>query len=334
MDLRNREDKICIFLAPHLSDYVFDELSDNYLEKAGIADILTGVPVPIKKTEMTSLTTLNIARNMAFVIGCDPQFKYCQNYVDYILRTFGVKFAEALISEGVEGAAKNDFDFACIDFRGALLVDPESADALYCYGRACKDSYEIGEEESYVARYKAESIEAFEELTIQKPDFDMGYYFLGYGYLNLGLYIKAKLTWEEFMKLATDDKLREEIQGRLDVLDDPVEIEKGYNLILSGKYNEGVQILEAYTDGDYKGWWPLWHYLGIAYKGLDRVDDAIAAFKEVLKLSPSNIDTMEELIELYRFIGDEAMTRKYTDKVALIKENIEKDRAEKDSKLS
>ena len=78
---------------------------------------------------------------------------------------------------------------------GALFVDPDSADALYCYGRACRDAYEKGEGEEYVGRFKAESLEAFEKLTLKKPDFDMGFYFLGYGYLNLGLYVKAKLTW-------------------------------------------------------------------------------------------------------------------------------------------
>ena len=42
-------DRIGEYLIPYLEQYVFDELSESYLEKAGIADILTGVPVPIKK---------------------------------------------------------------------------------------------------------------------------------------------------------------------------------------------------------------------------------------------------------------------------------------------
>lgn len=145
------------------------------------------VPVPIRTTSMANLSTLVIAQNMAFIIGCDVNFKYRDNYIAYIIRTFTKEFAKPLINEGVEAAAKNDFDYACICFRGALLIDPDSADALYCYGRACKDSYEVGEGEEYVGRYKAESLEAFEKLTIKNPDFDMGYYFLGYGYLNLGL---------------------------------------------------------------------------------------------------------------------------------------------------
>ena len=139
------QDRIGEYLIPYLEQYVFDELSESYLEKAGIADILTGVPVPIKKTEMTGLSTFVIAQNMAFVMGCDINFKYRDNYVAYIVRTFTKDFVKPLINEGVEAAAKGDFDYACICFRGALLIDPDSADALYCYGRACKDSYEKGE---------------------------------------------------------------------------------------------------------------------------------------------------------------------------------------------
>ena len=188
MEMKRIQDRIGEYLISHVDDFLFDELSDNYLEKAGIADILSGVPVPIRKTALSNLSTLVIAQNMAFIVGCDLNFKYRDNYVAYILRTFTKDFARPLIGDGVEAAAKNDFDHACICFRAALLIDPDNVDALYCYGRACKDSYENGEGEEYIGRYKAESLEAFEKLTLKKPDFDMGFYFLGYGYLNLGLY--------------------------------------------------------------------------------------------------------------------------------------------------
>ena len=64
------KDRIGGYLIPRIeNEYLFDELSDSYLEKAGIADILAGVPVPIKKTELEGLSTVNIARNMSFVIS-------------------------------------------------------------------------------------------------------------------------------------------------------------------------------------------------------------------------------------------------------------------------
>lgn len=322
------KDRIGHYLVPHLSEMVFDELSDGYLQKAGIADIMAGIPVPIRKSELGSISTLAIARNMAFVIGCDPGFKHKENYIAYILRTFDKRFAEGLIADGVEHAAGKDYEYACIQFRAAMQIDPDNANAYYCYGRACKDAYEAGEEEEFVGRFKAESLEAFEIATMKNPQLSEAFYFLGYGYLNMGLYIKAKLTWEEFMKLSADEELKKEIAQRLEQLEQPVEIERGYNLVLSGKYEEGIQVLSGYTEGQFAEWWPLWYYLGAAYAGLERDEEAVASFLKVLRYSPSNAEAMDELVKLYDKMEDEEKAAKYRTKLEIVRENARKDRAE------
>lgn len=330
------QDRIGEYLLPYVEDFIFDELSDSYLEKAGIADILSGVPVPIRKSELSGgLSTLTIAKNMAFIIGCDINFKHRDNYVAYILRTFTEEFVKPLLNEGIEAAAKEDYNYALICFRGALLIDPESVDALYCYGRACKDAYETGEGEEYIGRFKAESLEAFEKVTLKKPDFDLGYYFLGYAYLNLGLYVKAQLTWKSFMELSENEEQKAEVQEWLDKLVEPVKIEQGYNHILSGRYNEGIDILSGYMEDErFNTWWPLWYYLGVAHKALGDSETAEKDFIQVLKLSPSNIETMKELVELYEACGDAQRAEKYKGKIEIVKSNMEKDRAEKQSHLS
>ena len=327
MDLQDK-DRIGQYLTAQLSEMVFDELSAAYLKKAGIADIMTGVPVPIRKTELGSISTLAIARNMAFVIGCDPSFRYKENYIAYVLRAFDKRFAEGLIADGVEVAAGGNYEYACIQFRAAMQIDPENANAYYCYGRACKDAYEQGDEEERVGRFKAESLEAFEIATIKNPQLAEAFYFLGYGYVNLGLYIKAKLTWDEFMKLSTDEELKKEIAGRLAQLVQPIEIEKGYNMVLSGKYEEGIEALLPYTEGQYASWWPLWYYLGAAYAGLEQDEEAEKDFLQVLKYSPSNIEAMDELVKIYERLGNEEKALKYRTKLEIVRENAAKDKAE------
>ena len=338
MDETKIKDRIGMFLRPHLNDFIFDELSEAYLEKNGLTEILKGVPIPIRKTELNSITTLTIARSMAFVMGCDPAFEYVDNYKAYILKAFDKRFAQGLIADGVDGAQKNDFDYACIQFRAAMIIDPDNIDAMYCYGRACKDAYELGEEEDFIARFKAESLEAFEQVTLRKPEFAEAYYFLGYGYINLGLYVKAKLTWEEFVRLTADEEKKKEIEERLTALEQPVKIEAGYNLVLAGKYQEGIEALSPYKEGEYSHWWPLWYYLGAAYQGLEMTEEAIVHFLEVLKLSPSNVETMKELVKAYEIIGDKEKVEKYNKKIAIVAENVEKDRLEaiagKNEKLS
>jgi len=326
----NLQDRIGEYLIPRVDEYVFDELSDGYLAKAGISDILANIPVPIKKTEMTGLSTLAIARNMAFIVGCDINFKYRDNYISYITRTFSKDFAKPLLNEGVEAASSDDYETACIMFRAAILIDSDNKDAFYCYGRACKDAYEKGEGEEYVGRFKAESLEAFEKTTLKAPDFDMGFYFLGFSYVNLGLYIKAKLTWESFMKLSDNKELREEIQELLLKLVEPCRIEEGYNDILSGRFQGGIDILHSYEDdARFNTWWPLWYYLGTAYKGMDDPDTAETYFLKTLKFAPSNIDAMEELVAIYTAAGAEEKAEKYQKKIEIVKSNAELDREEK-----
>lgn len=334
------KDRIGQYLVPHLSEMIFDELSEGYLEKAGIKDILLSVPVPIRVNDANNISVLSIAKNMAFVIGCDPNFEYKENYVEYIIRNFDKRFAEGLIGEGLDVAEKKDFDYACILFRAAILVDPDNAVAYYCYGRALKDAYELGEEEDFIGRFKAESLSAFEIATLKDNKLMEAFYYLGYGYLNMGLYIKAKLTWEEYLKLG-DEKLKDsnlksemkkvleesisEIKERLEQLIEPIKIEEGYNLILSNKFSEGIEVLKPYTKSSYKNWWPLWYYLGVAYENLKDYPLAKEHYLEVLKYSPSNLEAMEALIRVCHELKDEALEAKYKSKVEIVKANMVED---------
>ena len=372
-----KTDRIGELLTEHLKEMVFDELSYEYLERAGVSDILKDVPVPIRKTEMNNITVLKIALNMAFVIGCDPGFKYRDNYLQYILRNFDKNFSNGLIAKGLDTAQEGEYEEACIYFRGALQVDPDNAGAYYCYGRGLKDAYERlsqtdaeaelsaserSSREDIIGRFKAESLEAFEVAVDKDPELKDAYYYLGYAYLNMGLYVKAKLVWEKYMELSAKSpatgneavdkaskEAREDVALRLRQLDEPVKIEEGYNMILSGKFEEGIKALKPYTEGRYAAWWPLWFYLGTAYRELakrsrsefeaagggdasgDEVtrgayEEAAKYYREVIKLDPSNKDAMSELSEIYRFLGNAEMAEKYTKKIAIVEQNAEADR--------
>lgn len=301
---------------------LFDELSDEYLDSAGVLDILRGVPVPVAIDENGDMTTLSIALDMAKVIGGDPNYPYASQYLAYIDRITKGNTVAFLVSEGAKAADSERYEEACMFFRAALSKDPKSCDALYLYGRACKGAYETEDmPEDYVGNFKAESVEAFELLTVLHPEFAMGFYFLGYAYLNLGLYTKAKLTWDEFMKLpCPDDEVRSEVEERLEALNEPLIIEQACNRILSGDYMGGKQLLEPYRTGKYEKWWPLWYYLGIAESALGDSASAIADFKQALAYSPSNTEVMKELVDIYGSIGDETNADKYRRKIEIVSE--------------
>lgn len=350
-DSRMSSDRIEKYLRKLNKGIIFDELSDDYLERAGIRDILKGIPVPITAGASDELSAYSIALVMARVIGSDTKFKYKNEYLEYINRLFGADFILHIISEGAKAGGAGDYELACAFFRAALAINPRSQAALYLYGRACKDAYEIEtDDEEYVGRFKAESLEIFEILTMLHKDFPMGYYFLGYAYANLGLYKKAELTWHEFMMLTENTAhnykekneglrdtgiagvtgkeltdLREEIKERLNALQEPVKIESGVNAVLSGSFTEGKKILSVYKEGTYSKWWPLWYYLGVSEAALGNHEVAVRNFKTALGYTPANTEIMQRLVELYEAAGDTENAEKYSKKIKIVKYNAAKE---------
>ena len=344
-EVRN-EDRISKYLSPRIQNMMFAELSPDYLSRTGALEILSGVPVPvgIEGSDARGETDLrNIVLNMGRVIGGDPYFVFAEKYVEFIKHATGENAAPLLVSEGAHAADMGDFEDACMLLRGALRIEPTSKEALYLYARVCKEIYEaesadgMGDEEK-TGLFKAESSETFELLTMIHPDFAMGYYFLGYAYLNMGLYLKAKLTWDDFIRLSSsadkDDSgldfdqledLRHEISAMLLDLEEPVQIELGCNRIMGGDFVGGRDILSKFKEGRYQTWWPLWYYLGVSEASLGNIDEAIADLKKVLTLSPSNTDVMDELVQLYEAAGDTANASKYRNKITVINKNREMD---------
>ena len=347
-----KKDRISAYLTPLNSEMLFGELSNDFLHMMGGQEILSGIPVPISEGENGQIAVRSIVLDMAKVIGADPDFLYADKYMTYIKAVAGDQAEPMLVSEGAKLADEGRFEESCMLLRTALAIEPKSRAALYLYGRACKACYETASEdedqskgEAYIAAFKAESMDIFEVLTMMHPDFAMGYYFLGYAYLNLGLYLKTKLTWDDFLKYSSsaddngsglDDNqledLRREIQGMLLDLEDPVAIEKGCNQIMQGDFLGGRDTLSKFKEGRYENWWPLWYYLGVAEASLGNLDVAIADLKKVLTLSPSNTDVMDELAQLYEAAGDTVNAAKYRNKINIVQNNIEQERA--DQKLS
>ena len=347
-----KKDRIAAYLAPLNNEMLFGELSPDFLKMMGAGPILAGIPVPISEGENGQIAVRSIVLDMAKVIGGDPDFLYADKYLAYIKAAAGDQAEPMLVSEGARLADQGRYEESCMLLRTALAIDPKSRAALYLYGRACKACYETASEaddpakgEAYIAAFKAESTDIFEVLTMMHPDFAMGYYFLGYAYLNLGLYLKTKLTWDDFMKYSSsaddngsgldDDQLedlRREISGMLLDLEEPVKIEKGCNQIMAGDFAGGRDTLIGFKEGRYENWWPLWYYLGVAESALGNLDEAIADLKKVLTLSPSNTDVMDELAQLYEAAGDQVNALKYRNKIALVHRNIEEEK--RDSQLS
>ena len=323
--LTQRPDHVKPYLMKHMDELIFAEFSPEYLARNKLKDDFSGVPIPLRKEDVEAFNSPGglksniLAENMARVLGIDPTFKYRETYVPFIEFLFGQKAVDNITRKAKGMAEEENIEEACIYFRAALVLKFNDLPAMYGYSRALRTMYDEGKKEDYVGNLKAEALSYLEMITEFYPRFDMAWYYLGYMYLNLGLYMKAKLAWDHYLKYGRVAKDRREIRKRLAQLQDPIEIEKGCNAVMSGRWSKGLKILEEYKNSRFNDWWPMWYYLGVSYARTDKEDEAIKAFKQALKLSPRHIESMEELVELYNARGERANAKKYRDKLVLIK---------------
>ena len=332
-DIQIREDRIGKYFKKYLNKFVFVEFSDEFLAKTKGGEIMRGVPVPLRKKEIKDfaggdgISMLVLGENMAWVMGCDPHFKYTKNYTEFLRGLYNRKLEEGMLKEGRDAAERGDMDNACIHFRAALCIRYDYLHAMYSYARACRAMYLNSRNEEYVGRFKAESLEWFELLTETHPRFAQGYYYLGYAYLNIGLYSKAQISWNSFLKFSKNNKDKKEIRKRIAQIEEPLQIEKGYNEVLAGRYETGIAILEPFLSSKFNDWWPLHYYLGIAYEMTGKRAEAVSSLKKVLQLNASHIETMKELLKIYEDEGSKENIKKYSKKIRIVEEAMKEEQA-------
>lgn len=327
-DFRERADRVGKYLLELGSDFVFDQFNPDYLEREGLSGCMSGVPIPLRRQDVvefhgqTGLPVSRLAENMAQIMGINPQFPHVTAYIAYIRHYFNEKIVGVLTGEGAHELAEGKAQMAAVHFRAALVLSSSDRSAMYGYAAACRELYlaeEGGEDEAYVGCFKAEATEYFELCTECWPTFAEPWYYLGYVYLNMGLYRKAALAWRQFLKYAESGEEKDEIRERMDQLTEPIKIEEGCNHVAAGRFGEGIDVLLPYRDSDFADWWPLHYYLGVAFARIGEKDEALGSFLRTLSLSPANEPAMEEMIAIYQERGDLSMAEKYKKKLELLR---------------
>lgn len=262
------------------------------------------LPVPVrvqklledikKQNEMDGITLNNIIDGILYIIGSDVNFGFLTEYekmleelnfdikpyIVYCINKFdenecedGVVYGKALVN--LEENEKSCFVYASALEKMGLKHNDE--------GREEKGQYFLEEANKY-----------FEKCLDYDDKFALAYYKLGFYYKRSQQYVKAELTWNKH-QLIDDDVLRiDEIRNELIQLRPYVDFEKGYNLILKEKPEEGLDLLLPLVK-ELGGWWNLLFFIGLAYRMLEQYDIAETYFENVLKLEEEQKDALNEL---------------------------------------
>lgn len=333
-----------------MKQIAFINLSDDFVDRHQPLRFLKGVPIPVNVEAMKMEAELRggkpgfspaiAAAAMVKVIGADVNFPYAEQYKRFL--KYNVKSVYMIaLGDGVQLAEQGRLLEAAIQFRfadiynrwelkdakpeGPVLRDPKlpaSPDALFNYAKACREIYMSDEEDDAEKKvvFREESVEAFERLVEEFPDFDQSYYLLGFFYINKKSYEKAKKVWTTFMEKSDDASMKEEIKERLGQVESLMIYEKGYLEVVNDRPDEGLAILLPLYE-EYKEWWNLLYFIGLAYRKKGEYDKALPFFTEVTRLKPSQSDSYNEMGLCYASIQNYEMAEKYFKKAALIEDN-------------
>ncbi|SHJ61838.1 tetratricopeptide repeat protein [Tepidibacter formicigenes] len=274
-----------------------------------------GIDVPILNEELVkgikersaenNLTLVSIANGMIYIIGIDSKFKYNEEYKKFLYE-FDEKIEDYIGYMGVKKANEKELTEALIYFKSLITLNPNNVNGLYNYALVCQDIAKIHEknkEEKKMNDFLLEALDKLETIIDIYPEFTLAYYQLGYHYYNQKQYIKAKLTWEEAIELGLDEDREMELKNELKKMEHKVDYEEGYNLVLRGQAEEGLEKLLPLMD-EYSDWWNLLFFIGLAYRQLNNVDEAIKYFEKILILNPRQVDTIVEIGLCYAMVGN------------------------------
>lgn len=293
-----------------------------------------GIDVPILNEDLirnikerdieNNLTVSSIVNGMIYIIGIDSNFKYNEEYKKF-LYLFDEDIENYIGYMGVKNADEKEFTDALIYFKALITLNPDNLNGLYNYALVCQDIakiYNKNKQEKETNDFLLEALDKLETIIDIYPDFALAYYQLGYHYYNQKQYIKTKLIWQKALEFEIDEEIELEIKNELKQIDYKVDYEMGYNLVLQGKPEEGLEKLLPLEE-EYSDWWNLLFFIGLAYRQLGDVIEAIKYFEKILILVPDQADSIVEIGLCYAMLNDLDKSIEYFKKALNIKDDFE-----------
>ena len=259
------------------------------------------LPVPVrieklledinKQDEIDGITLNNIIDGIIYILGTDSNFKYIQDYKK-MFEILNFEFLPYIIYSINHDINAED----SVVYGRALINNEENEKTCFIYASCLEkmgmEHHEKGNDKSSYFLEEANSY--FEKCLDYDDKFSLAYYKLGYYYKRKQQYVKAELSWQKHQELDDDDLRIEEIRNELLQLKPYVDYEKGYNLVLNERPEEGLELLLPLVK-DFSGWWNLLFFIGLAYRALGEYAIAETYFENVLKIDNVQKDALNEL---------------------------------------
>lgn len=247
-----------------------------------------------KQDKYDGITVKNIIDGIIYIIGTNKEFDKFNDYIE-ILNVFESNI-ESYIIHSINNFSENEIDSAII-YGKSLINICENEKNCFVYGNALeKKALEYLENgfKKEANSFLKEAELYFEKCLDFDDTFSLAYYKLGFYYKSKQQYIRAGLYWEKFIKFDDDTNRIDEIRNEINELQIFINYEKGYNYVLNGETQKGLELLLPIAEKR-SGWWNLLFFIGLAYRLMKEYKIAEKYFENVIKLNPNQLDAINEL---------------------------------------
>ena len=287
---------------------------DTYIDVNGYR-VSENIPLPIIVDDLIDEVKDNdggeeikfesFINGIVYTIGVDPKFKYFEQYKE-ILYSFDKKIEDYIIYKSLNNISQDKLEIGLIWLRALYFINNKNLFGKYNYALAiaerAKEAFELKDIEQGKDLLDS-STKVLEEILDDDPDFHLALYKLGYHYKSKNEFRKSKITWEKFLRLGKEDELIEEVRNCLEAMEDDVIYEEGYNLVLEGYSEDGLDKLLSIVD-KYDKWWNLYFMIGLGYRQIGQYEKAKEYFEKVLELKEDQVDALNELGLSLVYLGD------------------------------
>lgn len=297
-----------------LDDIIFIELKEGHAlnlqgvqnpDKIMLPVYISELANRIKSNDIDNIPAIAIIKGLVYVIGADTKLDV-RNYYISLLKSIDVNIVISILSDGIRYAEEKQYANAILYFNAALNIDENNLDAYYNLGRSFEDLSEVDErpELKKLGKY------CYEQCLKINPDFAYAHFSLGFSLYNEENYRLAEKHWLTALKYELPESMKEELVMGLGRVKDKASYERGYELILANRVDEGLEILLTLEEM-HDEWWELLFFIGVGYRMLEQYEDALNYLLKVMNLNTGHIQTMNEIGICLLSLGDYDEAEKY-----------------------
>ena len=295
------------YLIERTKDISFIRIKENAeLNLKGYTLPAEGLDIPVLNSDLAKgiqdgsaqkgISVAAIARGIIDIIGTDPSFR---NNVEYkkMLSAMYNDIGGYIEYSGVKMANEDKKFDAIVYFRALMEMDEKNINGLYNYALLCQDvAFSCDGEKEAKKRndFLKEAKSYFEKLANEYPDFSKGIYNLAFFKYEEGEYENAKKMWNDAIEAGLEGELEQRALEMIELCADKIRIEEGIELVISGDPQAALETMLPLVN-KHMGDWKLLFFIGVAYRQLGEVQEAMMYFRDILLIDDNNVDTMVEL---------------------------------------